>query len=108
MKLQRAARKYVDIPVRTFDRNRRELPLAAIEVATLAPGTQLAAGTAWTPVQVQNKRATIYMYGPDAGGPAAGVTVPTIYVPPEGLDLYIRPSDAMESDPVYVDRISLA
>jgi hypothetical protein len=108
MKLHRAARKYVDIPARFYDRFKRELPAVSIDVALLPAGTALTALTPWTTVPMVNRRATIYLVGPDAGGPAVGVTVPTFTVLPPGLDLYVRPTDTMESDPVYAERITLS
>ena len=108
MKLHRAARKFADIPARFYERGtRRELPAASLEIVTMPPGTDLPATTVWTPVPITNRRATIYLVGPDAGGPPAGITAPVIMVPPAGLDLYVRPTDALESDPVYAERITL-
>jgi hypothetical protein len=108
MKLPRAARKYVDLPVKSYDRDRRELPLLAVQVTTVPAGTPLSPGTLWAETPVVNKKATIFLVGPDAGGPPTGLTVPVVAVPPDGVDLYVRPSDAMESDPVFVDRIMLS
>jgi hypothetical protein len=107
MKWQSAAKKYVDLPVRAFDRQRRELPLTTVEIAAVQPGVGVNAGTPWQVVQVSDKKATIYVLGSNAGVVPTGVTAPVISVPPTGVDLWIRPTDAMESDPVYVDRITL-
>lgn len=107
MRWPSAARKYVDIPVRFFDRRNRPLVVLSLDVVALPRGTKLGPATAWTPVAVVDNVATIYLYGPDSGGPAVGVTAPAIFVPADGLDLYIRPTDPVESDPVYVDRVTL-
>jgi hypothetical protein len=107
MKLQRAARKYVDIPARFYDRQRREILATSLEVALIAPGASIGPGTVWTAVPLVERLATIYLYGPDAGGAAMGVTAPSFLVPNGGLDLWIRPSDTLESDPVYAERITL-
>lgn len=106
MKWQRAAKKYVDFTVRAWDRQRRELPLATVEVAAVQPDAGVNAGTLWQLAQVANKLVTIYILGPDAGVAPTGLTVPVISVPPTGVDFWIRPTDAMESDPMYVDRIT--
>jgi hypothetical protein len=108
MKLLRAARKYVYVPARFYDRDRRELPATHLEVALVAPGAGVNAATQWTQVAIVNHRARIYLYGPDSGGPPDGVNAPVFAVPPGGLDLYVRPADAMESDPTYAERITLA
>jgi hypothetical protein len=108
MKLQRAARKYVDLPVKSYGRDRRELPLLSVQIATVPAGTPLSPATLWTNATVVNKRATIFLVGPDAGGPPPGLTVPVFAVPSGGVDLWVQPTDAMESDPVYVDRITLS
>ncbi len=108
MKLQRAARKYVYVPARFYDRQRQELPATSMDVALVPPGTTISAATQWTTVAIADRRARIYLYGPDSGGPPLGVNAPVFAIPPGGLDLYVRPSDAMESDPVYAERITLA
>ncbi len=108
MKLHSAARKYVDIPVRFYDRKRRELPATNLDVALVPLGAGTGAATAWTTVAVVDKRATIYLYGPASGGPPGSVNAPNFLVTPPGLDLWIRPTDAMESDPVYAERITLS
>jgi hypothetical protein len=107
MKLQRGARKYVGIPARFYDRQRRELPAASLDVVLVPPGVGVNAATQWTQVAIVNRSATIYLYGPDSGGPPAGVNAPVFAIPPGGLDLFVRPTDAMESDPVYAERITL-
>ncbi len=108
MKLLRAARKYVFIPARFYDRDRRELPATSMDVALVAPGAGVNAATQWTQVAIVNHRARIYLYGPDSGGPPAEVNAPVFAIPPGGLDLHVRPTDAMESDPVYAERITLS
>jgi len=109
MKLHPAARKFADIPARFYERTtRREIPVTSLQITTVPPGTPLSPASIWTTVPVSNRRATIYLVGPDAGGPAVGVTVPVIAVPPTGLDLYVRPNDTLESDPVYTERITLS
>ncbi len=108
MRLHRAARKYVNIPVRFYDRNKRELPATSLDVALVPPGTGVRLATLWTTVSIVNRRATIYLYGPDSGGPPPNVNAPNFAVPLGGLDLFIRPTDAMESDPVFAERITLS
>lgn len=105
MRLHSAARKYVDVPVHFYDRNRREVLAASLQFVALAPGTRPTAATTWATAPLVERRATLYVVGPDAGGPAAGVTVPVLLIPPGGVDLWIRPTDAMESDPVFAERI---
>jgi hypothetical protein len=108
MKLLRAARKYVYIPARFYDRERREMPAENMEVALVAPGTNVNAATVWTQVSITDRRGRIYLYGPDSGGPPLNVNAPVFAIPPGGLDLYVRPMDAMESDPVFAERITLS
>ena len=107
MKLQRGARKYVYIPARFYDSKRRELPASSLDVALVPPGTGVTAATAWTSVAINDHRAEIFLYGPDSGGPPAGVNAPVFLIPPGGLDLHVRPTDSLESDPVYAERITI-
>ncbi len=101
MKLQRAARKYVYVPARFYDQDKREVPATSLDVALVPPGGGVTAATPWTQVTIAGHRARIFLYGPDSGGAPAGVNAPVFAIPPGGLDLWVRPTDAMESDPVY-------
>ncbi len=103
MKLNRAARKYVDIPVQVKLRNGKVVSVATIDVAILAPGTSPVLSTVWTTVPVTANRATILLLGPEA------VVVPGGFmIPLAGADVWIRIIDAVEIDPVKVEHVSVS